>query len=262
MALSISGRSIPSNLPNVGNSRINVVTRVDVTAPTVASNETPQRVMQQIAAPFWDYGFTIPPGQVTHEGYGVVLNEISRPYLTPMIDVTGGKALRASFEFPIIPTMARNASLLDGFARGVDAEISILQEFANFGIPVTFDNMHPALTTPTWYIDNLTFNHSRIGQTGETAQAICTMSLIEFVARTNRFILLPRFQYGKLTPIKKTPGVPPGGTTSKSDPDATLSESALDERAKRAEQARVGNLPGGDRQIIPLQNAIAKIYKS
>ena len=256
MALSISGRSVPSNRPNVGQSRINLVTRPQVgndLQAVVSSNATSQRVMQQISAPFWDYAFTIPPGQVNHEGYGVVLNEIARPYLTPMIDVTGGKALRASFEFPIIPTMVANASLLDGFARGVDAEISVLQEFANFGIPVTFDNMHPALTTPTWYIDNLNFNHSRIGETGETSQATCTISLIEFVARTNKFILLPRFQYGKLPPIIKTPGVP--GNTNKDDVEGNLKLAAGLEALRRAAVAQSQSKSG-------LDNSLTKIYKS
>ena len=215
MALSISGRTVPSNRPSVGKSNINMVTRPQVgndSQPVLSSNATSQRVMQQIAAPFWDYAFSIPPGQVNHEGYGVNLNEINRPYLTPLIDVTSGKSLRASFEFPLAARQLTNNELLDGFASSVDAEILLLQEFANFGIPVQFTNMHPALTTPAWYLDNVTFNHSRIGMSGETAQAICQMSLIEFVPKTTRLILLPRFSYGKFTTIDKKkipPTTPP-----------------------------------------------------
>ena len=204
MALSISGRPVPSNIPNVAAIKISRVERVDSSGTSVvAVSEKVVRAMQQIAAPFWDYAFSVPPGQVNHEGYGVNLNEINRPYLTPMIDVTSGKALRASFEFPVVARQLTNKELLDGFASSVDSEILLLQEFANYGVPVQFTNMHPALTTPAWYIDNISFNHSRIAISGETAQAICQMSLIEFVPKTTRLILLPRFSYGKFTPIQK-----------------------------------------------------------
>lgn len=204
MALSISGRPVPSNIPNVAAIKISRVERVDSSGTSVvAVSEKIVRVMQQIAAPFWDYAFSVPPGQVNHEGYGVNLNEINRPYLTPMIDVTSGKALRASFEFPVVARQLTNKELLDGFASSVDSEILLLQEFANYGVPVQFTNMHPALTTPAWYIDNISFNHSRIAISGETAQAICQMSLIEFIPKTTRLILLPRFSYGKFTPIQK-----------------------------------------------------------
>ena len=204
MALSISGRPVPSNIPNVAAIKISRVERVESSGTSVvAVSEKVVRAMQQIAAPFWDYAFSVPPGQVNHEGYGVNLNEINRPYLTPMIDVTSGKALRASFEFPVVARQLTNKELLDGFASSVDSEILLLQEFANYGVPVQFTNMHPALTTPAWYIDNISFNHSRIAISGETAQAICQMSLIEFVPKTTRLILLPRFSYGKFTPIQK-----------------------------------------------------------
>lgn len=213
MALSISGRPVPSNIPNVGAVRISRLERTDSAGNTVvALAETITRSMQQIAAPFWDYSFAVPPGQVNHEGYGVNLNEINRPYLTPLIDVTSGKALRASFEFPIVARQLTNSELLDGFSSSVDREILLLQEFANYGIPVQFTNMHTALTTPAWYIDNISFNHSRIAVSGETAQAICQMSLIEFVPKTTRLILLPRFSYGKFTPINKK------GKSSKNEP--------------------------------------------
>jgi hypothetical protein len=214
MALSISGRPVPSNIPNVAAVKISRVERVDSSGTSVvAVSEKIVRVMQQIAAPFWEYAFSVPPGQVNHEGYGVNLNEINRPYLTPMIDVTSGKALRASFEFPVVARQITNKELFDGFASSVDSEILLLQEFANYGVPIQFTNMHPALTTPAWYIDNISFNHSRIAISGETAQAICQMSLIEFVPKTTRLILLPRFSYGKFTPIqkkKKTPKEPRG----------------------------------------------------
>lgn len=155
------------------------------------------RLMRQVAPPSQEYEFTFPPGTFNHEGYGVTFNEINRPYSTPIIDAMGGKALRASFEFVI-------ASRLDGFIVAVDSEIKVLQEFANYGIPVEFINVHEALATPHWYIDNISFSHTRINNEGQTTAAQCTMSLIEFIPRRKTMIMLPRFQYGKFTPTKKT----------------------------------------------------------
>lgn len=204
MALSISGRSIPSNPPSGFARKVFLVERVDENGNTIKKTETAsERAMLQIADPYWEYVFAIPPGQVSHEGYGVTLNEIQRPYLTPIVDVTSGKSLRASFEFPIVARQQKNNQLFDGLEISVDSEIKILQEFANFGVPVQFQNMHPALATPTWYIDNITFNHTRIGTTGATAQATCQLSLIEFANRSNTMILLPRFSYGKFDATKK-----------------------------------------------------------
>ena len=234
MALSISGRAIPSNIPNTSPTSL-VKVGIDGQSGNAlsASDVSAQRVMQQISAPNWDYRFSVPPGQVNHEGYGINLNEIERPYLTPLIDVTGGKALRASFEFPIIARQLSNTQLLDGFATSVDREILSLQEFANFGIPVQFQNMHPALSTPTWYIDNLTFNHSRISLTGETAQALCQMSLIEFISKSTKMILLPRFSYGKFTPIQKK-----GSSTDTGGIDEVKAQKELAEATAAAARAR------------------------
>lgn len=234
MALSISGRSVPANIPNVGATRITRVERVDASGNTIKTTDiASQRVMMQIAYPGWDYAFAIPPGQINHEGYGITLNEINRPYLTPLIDVTGGKALRASFEFPIVARQIKNRQLLDGLETSIDAEILLLQEFANFGVPVQFQNMHPALSTPTWYIDNITFNHARIGVTGLTAQATCQISLIEFVTRSNKMILLPRFSYGKFDPTKKKTTTDETGGGGTNDPAYTLSLAEEDARKVR-----------------------------
>lgn len=239
MALSISGRSVPTNIPNVAASRITRVERVDANGNTIKTTDIAgQRIMMQIASPGWDYLFAIPPGQVNHEGYGITLNEINRPYLTPLIDVTGGKALRASFEFPIVARQTKNSALLDGLETSVDSEILLLQEFANVGVPVQFQNMHPALSTPTWYIDNITFNHARIGVTGFTAQATCQISLIEFVTRSNKMILLPRFSYGKFDPIKKKTTTDDGGGGGSNDPNFTLSLAEEDARKVRTNNSK------------------------
>jgi hypothetical protein len=242
MALSISGRAIPSNIPNTSPTSLIQVGIDGQSGNTLSAGDvSAQRVMQQISAPNWDYQFSVPPGQVNHEGYGINLNEIARPYLTPLIDVTGGKALRASFEFPIIARQLSNTQLLDGYATSVDREILSLQEFANYGIPVQFQNMHPALSTPTWYIDNITFNHSRIGLTGETAQALCQISLIEFISKSTKMILLPRFSYGKFTPIqKKGSSTGTGGGIDEVAAQKALSEATAAAARARREKAAAG----------------------
>ena len=169
-----------------------------------------KRSMKQAIYPFLSYEFKAPPSSFTHEGYGVTLNEINRPYSTPIVDVTGGKSLRCSFEFVIVE---------DGFQVPIDTKILLIQEIANYGIPVDFDNVHPALGTPLWYIDSITFSHTRINIEGNTAAASCNISLVEFHSRSQKMILLPRFNYGKFKP----PGKPPKPDTDGvpwDDPDA------------------------------------------
>ena len=134
MALSISGRPVPANIPKAGAVKISRLERTDSAGTSVvALAETIGRSMQQISAPFWDYSFSVPPGQVNHEGYGVTLNEINRPYLTPLVDVTSGKSLRASFEFPVVARQLTNRELLDGFSSSVDGEILFDGEVWNLG---------------------------------------------------------------------------------------------------------------------------------
>ena len=170
-----------------------------------------KRSMKQAIYPFLSYEFTAPPASFTHEGYGVTLNEINRPYSTPIVDVTGGKSLRCSFEFVIVD---------DGFQIPIDTKILLIQEIANYGIPVDFDNVHPALGTPLWYIDSITFSHTRINIDGNTAAASCNMSLIEFRSRSQKMILLPRFSYGKFKPTGKPPKPNTNNGVPWNDPDS------------------------------------------
>jgi hypothetical protein len=198
MAIAISGRDV------VGSSDFERLTKVRATLESNARNGNTTkndfmpkvRAMRQVTSPFLKYEFIFPPTTFTHEGYGITLNEINRPYSVPVIDTTGGKALRCSFEFVI-------ASRLDGFFIPIDSEIKLLQEFANYGIPVDFDNVHESLSTPHWYIDNISFSHTRINTDGQTTAAQCTLSLVEFKPRSNKMILLPRFKYGKFKPEQK-----------------------------------------------------------
>ena len=152
--------------------------------------------MQQITDPFLRYDFDFPPVTVTHEGYGIGINEIERPYSIPIIDVTGGKSLRCSFEFTI-------AIQNDGFTNPIDNKIRLLQDIGNSGVPVEFYNVHESLSIPKWYIDSISFTHARLNTLGQTTAASCSVSLIEFVPKQKTMILLPRFSYGKFNPTKK-----------------------------------------------------------
>lgn len=196
MPIAISGRSV------VESNEFERLSKIKMSTPTNLF-QSKTRSMSQAISPFLKYEFRFAPSSFTHEGYGVSFNEINRPYSTPVVDVTGGKALRCSFEFVLAE---------DGFSRPVDIEIQLLQEIANYGIPVDFDNVHEALATPLWYIDNMSFTHTRINSDGQTSAASCNLSLIEFRPRSQKMILLPRFNYGKFKPPGK-PGKPPTDNT-------------------------------------------------
>jgi hypothetical protein len=144
----------------------------------------------------FEYSFLYAPASFTHEGYGVNLNEIQRPYLAPIIDVTGGKARKASFQFVIVDEA-------DGFTTAVDDEIAYVQAFADNGIPVSFNSVHAQLDDSFWYIDNMTFTHSRSNLAGKTVSAQCDISLTEYLPSTKKLIQLPRFKYGNITQITK-----------------------------------------------------------
>ena len=189
------------------------------------------RIMQQVSYPFQQYEFTFPPSSFSHEGYGVELNEIQRPYSTPIVDPTGGRSLRASFEFVI-------ASRLDGFIVSVDSEIKVLQEFANYGVPVEFINVHEALATPHWYIDNISFSHTRLNNNGQTTAAQCSISLVEYISRSKKMILLPKFRFGKFNPRRGR------GNENGENDDRNDQINAINERIRVAREA-------GDWEMIP-----------
>lgn len=191
MPLAISGRQIPET----DLSQSAYVSKDS--ARNIVSSKRETRVMQQITDPFLRYDFDFPPVTITHEGYGIGINEIERPYSVPIVDVTGGKSLRCSFEF----TIARQN---DGFTNPIDNKIKLLQDIGNSGVPVEFYNVHESLSIPKWYIDSISFTHARLNTLGQTTAASCSISLIEFVPKQKTMILLPRFSYGKFNPKKKT----------------------------------------------------------
>ena len=231
MALSVTGRPIAA-------SAFTGVNQIGLGRKNKYGSEL--RSMNQISSsrpgqkPF-EYSFMYAPASFTHEGYGVNLNEIQRPYLSPIIDVTGGKARKASFQFVIVSIqklqstkitksadgvvtkLVTNLEESDGFTASIDDEISYVQAFADNGIPVSFNSVHKQLDSSLWYIDNMTFTHSRSNLEGKTVSAQCDVSLTEYLPSSKNFIQLPRFKYGNITQItKKTTTTPPV------DPDDVL----------------------------------------
>lgn len=180
------------------------------------------RSMQQITAALgnpkpMEYVFLYPPQSFTHEGYGVNLNQIPRPYLSPIVDPTAGNARKAGFEFNVVAQLdlfkdgVYVDTVGDGFQLSTDDEIAVIQAFADNGIPVVFNNVHRQLQELAWYIESVTFTHNRSVLAGTTAVSSCNMSLVEFTYTNKKLILLPRFKYGNITQTTKK-GVVAGGT--------------------------------------------------
>lgn len=222
MALSVTGRKKTSSV-FTGKNDIGLDRRKKYGADLRTMNQISSSELGQ--KPF-EYSFLYAPASFTHEGYGVNLNEIQRPYLAPIIDVIGGKARKASFQFVIVGVIPVTRALpnevlvtdkeTDGFFTSVDDEISYVQAFADNGVPVSFNSVHTQLDDSFWYIDNMTFTHSRSSLGGATVSAQCDISLTEYLPSSKNFIQLPRFKYGNVTQItkKKT-------TTDPPDPDDT-----------------------------------------
>ena len=190
MPLAISGRQIPET----EYSQRAYESKDSARNISIRKRET--RTMQQITDPFLRYDFDFPPATVTHEGYGIGINEIERPYSIPIVDVTGGKSLRCSFEFTI-------AIQNDGFTNPIDNKIRLLQDIGNSGVPVEFYNVHESLSIPKWYIDSISFTHARLNTLGQTTAVSSGFLLINFVPKKKIMFFLPSFSCGKFNPTKK-----------------------------------------------------------
>ena len=188
MAITITGRDVQQIVWSKGNELANRrrLPRYGSTA----------RSMQQVTSIYagiqpLEYIFLYVPQSFTHEGYGINLNQIPRPYLSPIVDITSGNARKAGFEFTIVQAE-------DSFFNAVDDEIQVVQTFADNGIPVNFNGVHKQLNELSWYIESATFTHNRSNLSGSTTAATCTLSLTEFTVNNKKLILLPRFRYGKI----------------------------------------------------------------
>lgn len=149
------------------------------------------------------YEFHFGISTFTHDGAGVLYTEIPRPLNLPLVDATSQKLERCSFEFLI-------AIPYDGGASSVDSHITLLQDFATEARPVNFLNVHSALALKTWNIDSMSFQVTRVNESGQATAATCNISLVEHIARTNeRFYKLPKFTYAipKGTGLAGTGGV-------------------------------------------------------
>jgi hypothetical protein len=200
----------------------------------VEKDNSKLRSMQQITSPTqgkspMEYVFFYPPQSFTHEGYGLNLNQIPRPYMVPIVDPLAGNARKASFEFSIMAQLDLFRStdnvyvdtVGDAFQFSADDEIAIIQAFADNAIPVVFNNVHQQLQEVAWYIESVTFNHNRTIKDGNTTAATCNISLVEFTSTNKKLILLPRFKYGNITQTTKK-----GVTTNPVIPDAQANADA------------------------------------
>jgi hypothetical protein len=204
MAISIIGKQIPSQISGKFQFQ---------KSATVLRNTSDIREMRQVAGPELAYEFYFPPTTFSHSGYGPTFNEINRPYSTPIVDITSGKAERCSFEFLVAPPKRINtltgedgkpsSQTYQDFYESIDDQLRFIQSIADFAIPVEFINVHPALAIPKWYIDECTINHGRQNLQANTTSATVSLSLIEFIPRRKTMILLPRFKHGKFVPANK-----------------------------------------------------------
>jgi len=187
------------------------------TPVTTVSTGTLIRSMQQINlgtdTPL-QYEFHFGISTFTHDSSGVLYTEIPRPLNLPLVDATSQKLERCSFEFLI-------AVPYDSLGSSIDSHITLLQDFANEARPVQFYNVHSALATKTWNIDSITFQVTRVNESGKATAVTCNMSLVESIARTERFIQLPKFTYTipKGVGLSGTTGTGPTG--DKTPPDGT-----------------------------------------
>lgn len=161
------------------------------------------------------YEFHFGISTFTHDSSGVLYTEIPRPLNLPLVDATSQKLERCSFEFLI-------AVPYDSLGSSIDSHITLLQDFANEARPVQFYNVHSALATKTWNIDSITFQVTRVNNSGQATAVTCNMSLVESIARTERFIQLPKFTYTipKGTGLSGDKGQGPDG--DKTPPDGTV----------------------------------------
>lgn len=165
----------------------------------IASGFTPSGIavyptMYMMAPPGYEYVFTFFSPSFTVEGFGAELSEIPRPYNAPIVDIKGGKSRRVSFEFIVVR---------DNFLLSVEDKIKRLQLIADMGMPVGFDNLNAIMDENYWYIDNITFTYRRQNGSGATVTSVCNISLIEYKPLRQKFILLPKFRYGKFPTTSK-----------------------------------------------------------
>lgn len=95
------------------------------------------------------------------------------------------------------PAVAITTSILtyDNFWWDIEDQILRLETITDMATPIAFTNFHDSLTSSYWYIDNITFTHTRANIQGKTVSATCNISLLEYMPANKKFILLPRISY-------------------------------------------------------------------
>lgn len=178
------------------------------------------RSMVQMEPPFARFEFKYPPSSINFDGIGAEYTELPRPLMTPAVDVKASKSYRVSFEFLVAGNYVRGAITVgDGIKTSIEPELKTLEAMANRPIPVRFENFDVLLTGNSWYIADMSFNAVRYNTEGNITACQVSMSLINFVPITQRFVSLPTISY---KPKQKR-----SSTSSKKDApslDKTLAE--------------------------------------
>jgi len=194
------------------------------TTPLVGSSILPAsgviRSMVQMEPPFARFEFKYPPSSINFDGIGAEYTELPRPLMTPAVDVKASKSYRVSFEFLVASNYVRGAITVgDGVKTSIEPELKTLEAMANRPIPVRFENFDVLMTGNSWYIADMSFNAVRYNTEGNITACQVSISLINFVPITQRFVSLPTISY---KPKKKK-------TSSSGKKDAPSLDEAIDE---------------------------------
>ena len=122
----------------------------------------------------------------------------------PVLDRDGTPLNRYGQRMSQSTNASGKTDYLSNYLFDVEAQISRLVLMADMAMPLKFVNFHDSLTNNYWYIDNVSFTHTRVNTDGKTVSATCSMSLLEYQEVTSKFILLPRISYSKYSTGSKT----------------------------------------------------------
>jgi hypothetical protein len=154
---------------------------------TVGQRSATRRMFQKNNTSIF-FEFTYPPTQITYEGFGMDIQEIPRPLLKPLVDISAKFNYKASFEFLV----AVNG---DGLTASVESQLRTLEWMAALAEPVAFENFDTFLNTGHWYIAQFAIKSSRVNADGQIVAAQCTIGLLEYTNTNTLFTKFPKINY-------------------------------------------------------------------
>jgi len=229
------------------------------TVPTKALIRSMQQTPKNSALNALYYEFHFGISTFTHDSSGVLYTEIPRPLNMPLVDATSQKLERCSFEFLI-------AVPYDSLGSSIDSHITLLQDFANENRSVRFFNVHSALSSRDWNIDSITFQITRVNESGKATAVTCNISLVEAVSRIGeRFLQLPKFSYA----IPKGVGLSDKSGVDGDKPDQDSGPTAGIQKIQGLGNGKVQitafnnhNLPNGTKVQIVLSPGLSSSVRS